>query len=61
VEAEALKPSTRALRESELLRLFREGHVPPVGERELRIRIDTGGKIRWFEASRIRGSASELE
>jgi hypothetical protein len=42
-------------------RTVAEGHLPPRGQRELRIRIGDDGFIRWFEATRVRAPASEPE
>jgi hypothetical protein len=61
VDGEALAPSLRRLLELDLQRLVDEGHMLPAGERELRIRIDTDGRIRWFEPVSVRVPASELE
>jgi hypothetical protein len=61
VDAEALGPPLRKLLEDDLRRFAAEGHMQAAGERELRIRLDTHGKIRWFEATSIRVPASELE
>jgi hypothetical protein len=61
VEADAVPPSVRKLLELDLRRLADEGHIPARGEREVRIRLDEAGRIRWFEPSRVRVPASELE
>ncbi len=59
--ADELGPSLRKLIELDMLRLAEEGHIANGGEREVRIRLDTNGRIRWFEALRVRVPASELE
>jgi hypothetical protein len=56
-----LAPSLRTLLENGLHRLADEGHMAAQGEREVRLRIDTDGHIRWFEAWRVRTPASELD
>jgi hypothetical protein len=51
----------RQLLEDDLRLLAAAGVLHADGERELRIRLDTYGNIRWVEATRIRVPASELE
>lgn len=59
--ADELEPDLRADLERVLLRIAAAGKIPERGERELRIRLDAGSRIRWFEASTVRVPASELE
>jgi hypothetical protein len=55
------RPSLRDLLEANLAALAAAGVLPARGERELRIRLDEHGRIRWFEPSRVRAPASELD
>lgn len=52
--------SLRSRLELDLESLAAAGHIPEEGEREVRLRIDENGGIKWFEATRIRVPADEL-
>jgi hypothetical protein len=58
---ERLDRSDRLYLEAALARLAQSGHIPARGEREVTVRIDKDGRIRWFQATRIRAPASELD
>jgi hypothetical protein len=60
-EGSALRPGIRVLLEAAFGKLAEDGHIPDRGEREVRFRLDERGRIRWFEPTRIRVPASELE
>jgi hypothetical protein len=53
--------SLRSNLEGALEQLAARGHIPQEGEREITIRIDGHGQIKWFEATRIRVPASGLD
>lgn len=61
MDASQLGGSDRAYLEVALARLAAHGKIPGNGEREIRIRIDTNGRIKWFEPTQVRVPASELE
>lgn len=61
IELADLRPDDRKLLEETFRRLVARGKIAASGEREVRFRIDTDGRIRWYEASTIRAPASELE
>lgn len=50
----------RAILEAALAKLAADGHIPSRGERRVTIALDESGRIRWFEANRVRVPASEL-
>jgi len=56
-----LEPDLRADLERVLHRIAAAGRIPDRGERELVIRLDTTGRVRWFTPSQVRVPASELE
>ena len=53
--------SLRKMVEADLTTLAEAGAIPDRGEREIRIRIDRDGYVKWFEAWRVRVSSRELE
>jgi len=51
----------RQLLEDDLRELVPLGLLPASGEREVTMRLDDGGLIRWISSARVRAPASELD
>jgi len=64
MDAEAEQQHRRGLREfleRDLRELADAGVIPDRGTRDIRFRLNADGRIAWFEATRVRVPASELE
>lgn len=60
-DASQLQPDLRAALEALFRRAATAGHIPDRGTRDLRFRLNDDGHVAWFEATRVRVAASELE